>query len=911
MPRNHPAGSNQVTRIRRYGMMVAALWTLLMVFSGGWNYRQHQKEALLLGKMQGEAFFQKDLLYRRWASRHGGVYVPVTATTQPNPYLTATPEREITTPSGRQLTLVNPAYMTRQVFEMAQEQGYRGISRAHITSLKPIRPANAPDSWENEALHAFERGAVESGKIERIEGKSYYRFMKPFVTERACLKCHAVQGYHEGDVRGGLSESIPLDPIYALMNEQMRGIYQTHAFIWLFGLGVIGFGVIRLGRITTDLCEQAVLLEQEVQRGHDLQQQLQQLTLEQWAILDNSSVGITLVKDRTLAWVNRAMCDIFGYGVAEMTHGESRKLFPSGELFEQLNQEAYPKLSQGEQYHTELETHRKDGSCFFVRLQGKAIEPKQLGEGVVWIIEDITDQKLVEREREHYFKFFVTSSDLMCMVDPRGYFCKVNPAFVEAFGYSQAELLATPFVDFIHADDRQRTLDEVAEQLQGKVTLAFENRYLCKDGSQRLLSWRASFSEDEGVIFASARDVTAAKQYEFELEQARKAAEAANRAKSEFLANMSHEIRTPMNGILGMAQVLEITQLTDEQAECLGILKRSSHCLLSLINDILDLSKVESGKVELERRAFSLRMSISEVVKSQSSLMQEKGLGMECTVPDEVPDNLTGDPLRLKQILLNLLGNAIKFTDKGRIGISVAVVERGDDSALLEIRVTDSGIGITPEALEKIFSPFVQADTSTTRQYGGTGLGLAICTRLVALMGGSIRVESSVGSGSSFFIRLRFFLSQAAAGREWRSNDPALLPIDLPPLRILLVDDQEINLLFAGRILRRAGYGVAEARDGREALDKWEKEVFDLILMDVQMPVMSGIEATQAIREREKGSGGHIPIIAVTARALHQEREAIQAQGFDGYLTKPFEIDELFREMNRFPGERREASPHG
>ncbi len=401
------------------------------------------------------------------------------------------------------------------------------------------------------------------------------------------------------------------------------------------------------------------------------------------------------------------------------------------------------------------------------------------------------------------------------------------------------------------------------------------------------------------LVAGLKQEISERKKSERELELAREAAFAGSRAKSEFLSNMSHEIRTPMNGIMGMAQLLEYTPLTDEQKEYLGAIRTSSESLLSLINDVLDLSKIESGKIELERRDFSLRGSISDVIKSQVSLIRSKGLSVKADIPMVVPDHLLGDQFRLKQILLNLLGNAIKFTDRGEIRIAVTVSERDDSSALLKIQVTDSGIGISPEAMEKIFSPFVQADASTTRQYGGTGLGLAICTNLAELMGGRIWAESREGYGSTFSIQIPFSVNEAAVPRCDGSSAGAPPVQDGVPLRILLVDDQEINLFFATRILQRAGHTVVQARDGREALQRWEEEPFDLILMDIQMPIMSGIEATQAIREREKERGGHLPIIAVTARALREEQDAIQVKGFDGYITKPIVIVELVREMER------------
>ena len=423
-----------------------------------------------------------------------------------------------------------------------------------------------------------------------------------------------------------------------------------------------------------------------------------------------------------------------------------------------------------------------------------------------------------------------------------------------------------------------------------------------KDGSQLLGLVSARTVTLDGVVhvISVTRDITERKQYERNLEKAREAAEAANRAKSEFLSNMSHEIRTPLNGIMGMAQLLAYTPLNSEQAEYLDTIKISSESLLSLINDVLDLSKIEAGKIELERRDFSLRRSISDVISTQISLIHSKKLGITTDIPAATPDILCGDQLRLKQILLNLLGNAIKFTDTGGIRIFVASTESRNNSLLLTVGVTDSGIGISPAAMEKIFKPFVQADESTTRQYGGTGLGLAICTRLTVLMGGRIWAESTEGVGSTFFIQIPCGVNNVIAEPCERKSSTKPRPLGaMPALRILVVDDQNINRLFAGSLLEKAGHSITMAVNGSDALEKWASEAFDVILMDIQMPIMGGIEATREIRRKEHECGGYIPIIAVTARALHDEREAIMCQGFDGYLAKPIVVDALLCEIQR------------
>ena len=527
-------------------------------------------------------------------------------------------------------------------------------------------------------------------------------------------------------------------------------------------------------------------------------------------------------------------------------------------------------------------------------------------EYVIGIAFDMTERKQLEAEREQYCKFFTTSSDLMAVADPNGCFKKVNPACLQTLGYSEAELLAKPFVEFVHPDDRQSTLDEMARQLQRGFSVNFENRYLCHDGTALWLSWRAVFNAAEGLTYATARDITERKQAQIQLERLNgelavrtREADAANQAKSEFLANMSHEIRTPMNGIMGMAELLGYTELTDDQKEYLEAIQISADSLLSLINDVLDLSKIEAGRIELEQIPFSLRGSINDIIKTQISRIHAKGLTITTHIPAEIPDNLMGDQFRLKQILLNLVGNAVKFTEKGSIIVSVDICGQNGTNAVFTFSVADTGIGILPESMERIFTPFSQADASISRKHGGTGLGLSICTKLTDLMGGRIWAESASGIGSTFHVEIPFVTS--AAGTDWhghRGHDSDM-EWQGPPLRILLVEDNEISRNVAVKLLRTKGHTLETARDGREAVETWEKGGVDIILMDVQMPVMDGIEATRIIRERETSGGIRTPIIALTAHALREDREKLLSLGFDGYVSKPMEIDLLTVEMQR------------
>ncbi len=537
------------------------------------------------------------------------------------------------------------------------------------------------------------------------------------------------------------------------------------------------------------------------------------------------------------------------------------------------------------------------------RMQERIIERnKTLNETVLKLKEDIVQRNELESKlifEKSINKTLVESANaIIAIMDRDGIMVNINPYGERFTGYTQQEIASEPYfwARFLPIHMRDKVVGIIKSAREGNITSSFQNSWISKEGRERMFEWSNALVLDEKgqmqYVTTIGIDITEQKERQIELEKAKESAETAAKAKADFLANMSHEIRTPHNGIIGLTELVLKTDLTPKQRDFLEKSHHSSHALLGVINDILDYSKIEAGKFDLECKPFELNGVLENIMSLFEFQAVQKGIAL--TLENHVEENLMiGDPLRLTQILTNLVGNAVKFTESGSIVVYLMLLDEDERNLYLQFSVKDTGIGMNSEAQAKLFQEFSQADSSITRKFGGSGLGLAISKHLVQMMGGEIWVESQEGAGSTFVFTASFGKTVPA------ESEPAKVRVAVPQEkldairggRILLAEDNTINQIVAVELLEGLGMRVDVASNGSEALERARTIVYDLILMDLQMPIMDGFEAARAIQTIPEYQS--VPIVALSAAVMQKDKELTSEAGMNGHLSKPIDYDAL------------------
>lgn len=805
-----------------WGQLVGLVifWAAACFFFGFMGHSLLDKSTRDIARIKGREAFNKDQAFRLWGTIHGGVYVPVTEETPSNPYLSHIPERDISTASGRELTLLNPAYMVRQLNEH-----YSTLHDVfgHITSLTPLRPENLADPWERAALHRFEKGETEVSEFVVEGNEQYLRLMRPMYTSEGCLKCHAHQGYKVGDVRGGVSVKLPLGEVIALNSSQRAMINAGLPVLWAIGLVFILFGMQALGRAQAQRQEALDELTHE-SMFHDARARiLRSFFLEEW----NISVTAREVFDSALKVSGSSFCYISSI---DPTSGDNIG-------------------------HT-LSSEINEGACKMEPDLAFTLPKGPDGYSGLW-------------------------GD--CLNSRKGFYTNDPASHPASLGIPEGHVILDNFLSVPVMN---------GGILLGQIALAN-----CDGGYTDEVLEDVQLLADFYALGLNRQGT------EERLRTAREEAVGASRAKSEFLANMSHEIRTPLNGVHGMLQLMHTTNLDAEQKEYVNNAINSSKRLTRLLSDILDLSRVEAGKLPVGRAPLSVGDVLEQVHELFEPSLVQTGLEMKSVVSDTIPGTLIGDETRLQQVLGNLVGNSLKFTRTGSITIEAYPLPMvAENKCRVLFIVSDSGPGIPDDKLGGLFKPFTQVCEGYRRNHQGAGLGLSITKRLVQLMGGNVAVDSSVGEGTSVYFSILFDLP----GIESTDTDPgkesgiALLPSTLEGVSILMAEDEQVNSLASSRLLGKAGAKVTVVENGAKAVVALKEQPYDLVLMDIQMPVMDGVEATRVIRSGQAGKlNSNVPIIALTAFAMEGDMDKFLAAGMDGYLAKPVEIDALHEAITK------------
>ncbi len=619
-----------------------------------------------------------------------------------------------------------------------------------------------------------------------------------------------------------------------------------------------------------------------------------------WRSLVKNAPNIIIIanRDGIIQFINRTAP---GFSVEE-TIGTKIYDYVEPEYHNSVRETIEHVFRAGEPGSFEVKGTGRQGSVAWYQIQVSPIKQDDQVIAVTLITTDLTESKRAEEalreSEEKYRDLFENANDLIQSVDENGRFVYVNKEWKQVMGYSDEEVKSLNFTDILEKDQIPHCMELFKKIVAGETVENVETVFVTKEGKEIFVSGAINPRIKDGKFVATRailRDITESKRAEEDLRRAKEEAEEANRLKSEFLANMSHEIRTPMNAIIGMTDLTLDSEITDEQREYLNIAKESGYALLELIDGILDLSKIEVGRVDLDTIDFDLRATVEGVADTLAARAFTKGLELVCIIPHEAPTFLRGDPGRLRQILMNLGGNAVKFSETGEVVIRMEVKEETLDSATFLFSVTDTGIGIPEDKQGKIFESFAQVDGSVTRKYGGAGLGLSISKRLVELMGGQMGVESQLGEGS------RFWFIVTLEKQKEREEIPLTLPPDIRGMRMLVVDDNRTNRTILVKMLESFGCFSESAESGAEALQILKKAVhkerpFDLVLLDMQMPKMDGEKTLRAIKGDSELE--NVAVVVLTSLGMRGDVAHLEALGCAGYLLKPVKKSQLFDTIN-------------